>query len=1015
MTHPPPRRDDFRIAIICALPLEYDAITFAVDEFWPENTGIPGNHRAYKTGRMGGHNVVLMLLPNMGKASAASAAASLRLIYDGIELAVLAGICGGVPSPGTANEVVLGDVIISKSIVQYDLGRQYPGEFASKDTVEDRLGRPSKEIRHLIYTFETRQGRRDLQRRAAEILTEIQQKAADDGEEALYQQPSSKQDLLFEPEYLHRHRDEQQNCGCSESGACSAARNASCQKLECDGRHLVSRKRLMADHQRGDFLSRDLRVFVGRIGSGDTVMKSGADRDRIAATYGLVAFEMEGAGVWDEIPCVVVKAVCDYADSHKNKSWQNYAAATAASVTKVLLEHYNSTRSMSDTLVYNSIRPRSDPSGSPSRQFVVTYNENPDFVGRDGALSLLKRQFGHGRQQTTAKPRSRIALHGLGGVGKTQIALAYVYWLKESRPDLSVFWVHASNAQRFRQAYASIAEACGIPGRDNPDADCLSLVKKWLEKEENGPWLMVVDNADDTNVFFQTQEASQADATAKESKEGVTLGRHIPECRHGSVLITTRNKQTGSRLAPGKPATKVDRLTGDEAYQMLRSMLEESDGTILSAKDASALSSRLEHLPLALAQAAAFIQENEISIRQYVKLLDKSDTSLVKHLSEPFEAVGRDSNTPHALTATWIISFEQIERQSPLASELLSLMSCFDRQAIPSKFINKYYDQKQTRDSAANNADDDTVDTEAAVTKALGTLKAFSFIAETKDQSMDMHRLVQAITQKWLFDKRQATQFAEQALQVVSDAYPYGQHETREVCREYLPHAYAVLHFTSSGSRDENVARSELLHCVSGYLRYLGHWDEAEKRLVQALKLRKRTLGEEDDRTLASMANLALTYQEQGRWQEAERLQASELEICTRMLGEQHTQTLTSMNNLAATYWKRGQLDEAKELEVKILETRKKVLGDEHPKTLTSMNNLAATYRDQGRLQESEDLTLQVIEKRKKVLGETHPRTIASINRLVTLYRDQGRLQEAKEFELRAVEVAKSKAGENTA
>ncbi|KAK2054946.1 purine and uridine phosphorylase [Colletotrichum caudatum] len=591
MARPPPRRDDFRIAIICALPLEYDAVTFAVDEFWPENTSSPGNHSTYKTGRIGCHNVVLLLLPDMGKVSAASAAASLRSIYTGIELAVLTGICGGVPSPGTNNEVVLGDVIISKSIVQYDLGRQYPGEFASKDTVEDRLGRPNKEIRHLISTFETRQGRRDLRRRAAEILAEIQQKAAEDGEETLYRQPPSGEDLLFEPGYLHRHRDQQLNCGCSESGACSAARNASCERLQCDGRRLVPRKRLTAEHQ-----THDLRVFIGRIGSGDTVMKSGADRDRIAAEHGLVAFEMEGAGVWDEIPCVVVKAVCDYADSHKSKSWQNYAAATAASTTKVLLEHYNSTRTGSETHT------------PTSRHFVVPYNENPDFVGREGALNFLKRQFSHDQQRPTAKARSRVALHGLGGVGKTQIALAYVYWLKERRPDVSVFWVHASNAQRFRQAYASIAEACDIPGRDDPAADTLSLVKEWLEKEANGPWLMVVDNADDTNVFFQTQEASQGDARAKDTKETGKLGRYIPECRRGSVLITTRNKQTGLRLAPGKPATKVDRLTGDEADQMLRSMLEESDGDAISAEDASALSFRLEHLPLALAQAAAFIR-----------------------------------------------------------------------------------------------------------------------------------------------------------------------------------------------------------------------------------------------------------------------------------------------------------------------------------------------------------------------------------------------------------------------
>ncbi|KDN60507.1 hypothetical protein CSUB01_06094 [Colletotrichum sublineola] len=1002
MARPPPHRDDFRIAVICALPLEYDAITFAVDEFWPANTGTPGNHHAYKTGRIGSHNVVLLLLPNMGKASAASAAASLRSIYTGIEMAILTGICGGVPSPGTNNEVMLGDVIISKSIVQYDLGRQYPGEFASKDTVEDSLGRPNKEIRHLISTFETRRGRGDLQLRAAEILTEIRRKAVDDGEEALYQQPSFKEDLLFEPEYLHRHRDGQQNCACSDLGACGAARNASCEKLQCDERRLVPRKRLMTDHQRDGGLTRDLRVFVGRIGSGDTVMKSGADRDRIAAEHGLVAFEMEGAGVWDEIPCVIVKAVCDYADSHKNKSWQNYAAATAASTTKALLEHYKSTRTINDTSGPNSTRTRGDTPRPLRRHFVVPYNENPDFIGRDGTLNLLKRQFGHGQQHATVKARSRIALHGLGGVGKTQIALAYVYWLKEKRTDVSIFWVHASNAQRFRQAYAAIAEACDIPGRDDPAADSLSQVKKWLEMEESGPWLMVVDNADDTNVFFQTKEASQADATAKEFKEEGNLGRYIPECRHGSVLITTRNKQTGSRLAPGKPATKVDKLTGDEADQMLRSMLEESDASI-SAEDASALSSRLEHLPLALAQAAAFIQENEISIRQYIKLLEQSDTSLVNHLSEPFEAVGRDSSTPHALSATWIISFEHIEKQNRMASELLSLISFFDRQAIPSEFISTYCQEKLTQDPAANTGD--TEDTETTVTKALGTLKAFSFVTETRDQTVDMHRLVQAVTQKWLFDKRQATQFSQKALRIVQHAYPFGNYETREVCREYLPHAYAVLHFTNSSPRDEDIVRANLQHCVVGYLSYLGHWNEEEKILVQALELKKKILGEEDKSTLATMGNLAITYRYQGRLEEAERLFNSVLEISTRLLGEEHPLTLETTNDLAGIYHSRGRLEDAERLYNSVQGISIRVLGEEHPTSLNIIGNLAITYGDQGRLEEAEELELRVVGIKKKLFGPNHPATVFSISQLVSTYRTQGRLEEAEDLGGQVVEM----------
>ncbi|GJC93299.1 kinesin light chain [Colletotrichum higginsianum] len=340
------RREDFQIAVICALPLEYDAVVFACDEIWEEDRvelgNASGDCNTYKTGRIGGHNVVLLLLPGMGKVNAATAAASLRSSYTEIKLAILCGICGGVPGVKTSNEVFLGDVVISKSIVQYDLGRKYPNRFAPKDTVEDTLGRPSQGVRSLVATFQTLHGRSDLQRRASQVLEQIQQRAADEGHQNLYRRPAE-EDRLFEPDYLHRHRDSP-SCGCSESEACEDALTTSCEMLQCDHSRIMPRMHPMTQafekQTLNDIATQEVRVLVGRLGSGDTVLKAGLDRDRIAKEHNLLAFEMEGAGIWDVFPCIVVKAVCDYADSHKNKKWQHFAAATAASATKALLEHY---------------------------------------------------------------------------------------------------------------------------------------------------------------------------------------------------------------------------------------------------------------------------------------------------------------------------------------------------------------------------------------------------------------------------------------------------------------------------------------------------------------------------------------------------------------------------------------------------------------------------------------------------------------------------------------------------
>lgn len=357
----PASRDKFEIAIVCALPLEYDAVSLLIDEFWDEDCDYygraNGDPNTYTTGRIGNFNIILVLLPNMGKVSAASTSASLRSSYPGLKLMLVTGICGGVPHPEGEEELLLGDVVLSKCVVQYDLGRRYPDEFVMRDTVEDSLGRAPKNVRNLLAIFETNLGRDRLEKMAATHLQKIQNSPSRRRRGAKYQYPGAAQDKLFQSSYTHKHHLSSQ-CLCTKGhknylSICKEAKRLFCDELGCDNKHLIRRERLDEKLQ----LEREGRnkeaqapsIFVGRIGSGDTVVKSGEDRDRIAKSHGVIAFEMEGAGVWDEVPCIVVKAVCDYADSHKNKIWQDFAAATAASVMKALLERYIQTDKTSST------------------------------------------------------------------------------------------------------------------------------------------------------------------------------------------------------------------------------------------------------------------------------------------------------------------------------------------------------------------------------------------------------------------------------------------------------------------------------------------------------------------------------------------------------------------------------------------------------------------------------------------------------------------------------------------
>ncbi|BCS19910.1 5'-methylthioadenosine/S-adenosylhomocysteine nucleosidase family protein [Aspergillus puulaauensis] len=277
----PETRNDFKIAILCALPLEADAVEALFDRRWDDDGDrfgkALGDPNAYSTGVIGAHNVVLVYMPGMGKSHGAAVAAHCRSSFPGISLALVVGICGGAPSTAEGREINLGDVIISSGLVQHDFGRQGMDGFVRKDTVLDNLGRPNLEIRSLMSKLQGRGGRKRLRERLQEHLSVV---TAEIGAELGYEDWSG-------------------------IGAAQPA------------------------------------VHIGLVASGDQVMKSEEVRNRLINEEDVIAFEMEAAGVWDTFPCIVIKGVADYADRHKTKNLQRHAAATAAACAKAFLEFWS--------------------------------------------------------------------------------------------------------------------------------------------------------------------------------------------------------------------------------------------------------------------------------------------------------------------------------------------------------------------------------------------------------------------------------------------------------------------------------------------------------------------------------------------------------------------------------------------------------------------------------------------------------------------------------------------------
>ncbi|KAM0078407.1 hypothetical protein ACKRZS_009127 [Fusarium odoratissimum] len=337
----PKSRDDFEIAIICALTLEADAVIASFDHHWDEDNGpsfgkARGDPNSYSTGVIGSHNVVLAHLPGMGKVAAGNIAAFCRMSFPNIILALVVGICGGAPSYEDT-PIFLGDVIISTGVVQYDFGRRFPDKLEMKDTLSESLGRPNLEIRSLLAKLTTARQRQKMTRASRNFVGRVPDTY-----------PGRSRDILFPAGYRHKHQDSREctvcaSCCTDADTVCSKALKASCEELGCDIKQTVRQIPSNKDEREPS-----LMIHFGTFASGDTVMKSGKDRDQLIREKSVIGFEMESVGVWEVFPCIVIKSVCDYADSHKNKDWQDYSALCAAACTKAFLGYWNSTKQIID-------------------------------------------------------------------------------------------------------------------------------------------------------------------------------------------------------------------------------------------------------------------------------------------------------------------------------------------------------------------------------------------------------------------------------------------------------------------------------------------------------------------------------------------------------------------------------------------------------------------------------------------------------------------------------------------
>jgi hypothetical protein len=449
----------------------------------------------------------------------------------------------------------------------------------------------------------------------------------------------------------------------------------------------------------------------------------------------------------------------------------------------------------------------------------VPFAPDPDFVDRPEVITWLR--------DKCAGRGARAGLVGLGGVGKSRLAIQYAHSIIDASPQTFVFWVHASSQARFEAEYKLIADRLQLPGRSDPKANVLRLVSDWLRNEANGGWFMIVDNADNVETFYPWGK-STADASAQAS-----LATYLPQSRHGAILVTSRSKDAAARLVGGYNRIKeVLVMDESEGLQLFRNKLQHPpcEESVLK------LLKELNCIPLAIIQAVAYInRRSRMTVAGYLDEFQRNTKKRETLLKWDADELRRDDSASNSVVTTWQMSFEQITQERESAAHLLSLISFFNPHGIPESTLRRY--SKEAAEAADLHAEQDADD---AFEEDLDTLQAYSLVSVTADnETGEMHALVQFCTRVWLSSTSVAEPWEQRFIELMAQQFPFqAEYEHWAKCQQLLPHVEPLFDATPA---DEQTLKAwtEVLTNAAYYLRGLGNYDTAQRIATKALAARQ--------------------------------------------------------------------------------------------------------------------------------------------------------------------------------
>ncbi|MGV8175176.1 MAG: FxSxx-COOH system tetratricopeptide repeat protein, partial [Methanothrix sp.] len=574
---------------------------------------------------------------------------------------------------------------------------------------------------------------------------------------------------------------------------------------------------------------------------------------------------------------------------------------------------------------------------------------NHNFTGRkdilaDLALALRSGERGDWKQ----------ALWGMGGVGKTQIALEYAY---SHKPDYRVvWWLRSEEASTLLSDYAQMAPKLypefGPVGDVNATKDA---VKAWIQ--QNRGWLLIFDNA-------QNPEA---------------IKDFLPGDGPGHVIITSRNQEWG-KLAKKFP---IEVFKREESINFILDRTRQPDQEI-----ADSLAEELGDLPLALEQAVSYIEATSISLADYLDAFKKRRAELWDQEEKPIDY-------PDTVATTWDLAMKEVIRE-PGATDILSLCAFLAPDEIPFELLTEGKDALSASLSTISNDN-------LAFNNALRTLRRYSLI-ESDGKTLSVHRLVQAVVRDRLGEDKK--DWAKTAVALLSSAFPFKVEDLATWDKSERLHPHVLV--AASHAEELEVAYKETQHVLNEAGRYSRNRADflgAKNQLERALILAEIVYGQNHPEVATIVNNLGSVLQDMGELQKAREHFERALKIDELVYGPDHPGVAADVNNLGSVLQDIGELQKAQECFERALKIDEKIYGHDHPDVAIDAGNLGKVLRALGDLEGAKNNSKLALEIMVKAYDLNHPHIATALSDLGQVLQDLGELQKARECFERALKI----------